>query len=197
METEKEKKQIQWDKLFSTFYWKIYLTESNEAEIFNGYSKVLNQAEAQDKDYLLTSKIVMIHKYGYLNPSRVKKIEFFFRSGDMINQRNDLLLLELMPDRYNIPQGPNQQWILKKFGVFLEQFFIAIRKGENPQTILKSRKKPVNNDDFLNIDRIEFRDLQHLYSYSVRLLNHNHPPGIVEQFIFKVKSKYNWLETTK
>lgn len=195
--TNQSKKAHNWDRLKSSFYWKINLDEkTNDVKDFTGYCKIVGQSEAQDKEYLLKSKICMLYKYGYLNPSKTLSIEIYERTTNIIDTKLDPKIIILYPTHFDIPQL-NHDLIYKKFGRFLTDFYDDIKNNRDVYLRLASRKKPTNKDEFLNINRIEFRSVQHLYQYAARLCDYGHANGAVEDFIFKVKSKYNWLEKQK
>jgi hypothetical protein len=193
--TSKNKKTIPYDKMQSTYYWKILLNQNNNdnhVEHLTGYSKKRGQDEAQDLVYLLQSKIIMFQQNNYLNKNRVDRIEIFKRETEIINKKTDPCLIILFDKTFTIPVSNHQEYVLKTFGKFLNDFYKCVIENRNTADLIRSKKKPVSKDDFLNPDRVPFRNIQHLYSYSVRLLDNGHATGQVNHFINQVKSKYNW-----
>lgn len=188
------KKSFRWDKAQSTYYWKIILNQNNpnnHVPDFTGYSKVYGQEEAQDKIYLLQSKIEMLRQKDYLNPHRSERVEIYQRVDEIINTKTDPKILVLFPTHYDLPLQ-NREYMLKNFGYYLNEFYKLFLQNQSTQGLIRSRKKPRSKDDFLNPDLKHFRNLQQLYSYSVRLLDNGHPVGAVNHFITQVKTKNNW-----
>ena len=193
MNTPTQKKQINWDKISASYYWVIYLNPNhkhNHVESLTGYSKVYDQREREDKTELLKSKILMLFQNDFLNPERVLKIDIFQRADELVNKKTDPLILTLYPDHYNINKL-NETLILNKYGQFLEEFYKRLRLKLSMEGLVMSKRKPTNKDEYLNPSK-EFKSLQQLYSYAANLLRYGHAPGAVEQFIFKVKTRYNW-----
>lgn len=196
MNTQKktDKAPVNWDKSESTYFWNIWLNQNNinnHVKYLSGYSKAFYQREKEDKDELLKLKCAMFLQNDFLNPNRIEKIEIFMKVDETINKKTDPLILILYPDRYELPEL-NRAFMLKKFGYFLEEFYKRKKAGLSLEGLIQRTKKTVNPDDYLNPDIKQFKSLQNLYSYSVRLLNYGHPPGAVESFINKVKTRNNW-----
>ena len=188
------KKSHRWDKAQSTYYWKIYFNlnnPNNHVADITGYCKVLGQDEAQDKIYLLQSKIEMLRQKDYLNHNRVTRIEVHQRVDEIINSKTDPVILILFPTHYDIPLQ-NREYVIKNFGSYLEQFYKLFLQNQSTQSLIRARKQPRSKDDFLNPDIKQFRNLQQLYSYSARLLDNGHPVGAVNHFITQVKTRNNW-----
>lgn len=193
MNTPQQKKQLNWDKISASYYWVIYLNPNhkhNHVETLTGYSKVYDQREREDKSELLKSKILMLFQNDFLNPERVNKIDIYQRADELVNKKTDPLILTLFPDHYNINKL-NEAIILNKYGQFLEEFYKRVRYKLSMEGLVMSKRKPTNKDEYLNPAK-EFKSLQQLYSYAANLLRYGHAPGAVEQFIFKVKARYNW-----
>jgi hypothetical protein len=191
---EPQKNGINWDKFYSTYYWKIYLDEnhpknSTSVEFLQGYSKVENQRESADSTHLLKTKIFNLYKNGYFE--RAKKIEIYQRLDEIINTKNDIKILILKPKEYQI--NPDYSDIIfKNFGLFLEDFYNRIIKAAPMDNIVTYKRKAVNNTDFLNVNTVKLNNLQQLYSYAARLSLNGHPSGEVTHFINKYKEKKQW-----
>lgn len=193
MNTPNQKNQLNWDKISASYYWVIYLNpehKHNHVEKLTGYSKVYDQREREDKQELLKSKILMLFQNDFLNPDRVLKIDIYQRADELVNKKTDPLILTLFPSHYVINKL-NEVYILNKYGAFLEEFYKRVRAKLSMEGLVMSKRKPVNKDEYLNPLK-DFKSLQHLYSYSANLLRYGHAPGQVEQFINKVKARYNW-----
>lgn len=188
------KAQINWDKLYSTYYWKIYLDKNNPKNSYNveflqGYSKVEHQREAQDLVYLLKSKIINLYKNGYFN--RIERIEIYQRLDNIINTKNDIKILILEPTQYDI--NPNYlDTVFKNYGLFLEDFYSRIKNSLPMDGLITPKRKPISDDDRLNVNIVKLKDLSALYSYAARLLIHGHPQGAVNSFIHKYKELKKW-----
>lgn len=189
-----QKNSINWDKFYSTYYWKIYMDQnnaknSNSVEFLQGYSKVENQRESADTTHLLKTKIFNLYKNGYFE--RSLKIEIFQRLDDIINTKNDIKILILKPNEYQI--NPDySDLIFKNFGLFLEDFYNRIKKAAPMENLVTYKRKPINNTDFLNVNTVKLANLQQLYSYAARLSLNGHAAGEVTHFINKYKELKQW-----
>lgn len=188
------KTPIQWDKLYSTYYWKIYLDKKNPKNSFNveflqGYSKVEHQRESQDTTHLLKSKILNLYKNDYFN--RIERIEIYQRLDAIINTKNDIKIMILEPNKYDL--NPNfLDKLFKNYGLFLEDFYNRIINGLPMDGIIREKRKAISEDDRLNINLVKLQNLSALYSYAARLLIHGHPQGAVNNFILKYKELKQW-----
>lgn len=192
MQTNYKQSRGTWDTMYSTYFWKIHLDKTdprNTAECLTGYSKMLNESEAQDKDYLLKRKIVNLFTNGYL--TKATRIEFFARVGTVVDKSKDPNILIVYPTHYDIPEL-NHSVIYKKFGVWLTDFFYRINNKKSMDDILPAIRKPKSKDDYMNIERHQFSTVAQLYTYSAKLLVHHHPQGEVDNFILKYKQKRGW-----
>jgi hypothetical protein len=186
-------KPFQWDTLTSTYYWYIELDPNhaqNSVPGLTGYSKVVNQNEAQDKDNLLKRKIVTLFNNSYL--LRAKKIEFYQRSGDYIDKKRDPKILILYRDNYDIPEL-NHDIIFKKFGAFLKEFYYRLENRKSMEGILPKQKNlSTNLDDLFNVDKYNFPSLAHLYAKASNFSRHGHAPGLIDDFVRKYRTLKNW-----
>lgn len=188
-----EKLRQKWDTEFSTYFWQIHMDYKhvfNTTPMLTGYSKVRDQSEAQDKDYLLRRKICMLFKNGYFE--RMKRVEFFFKTAEVMDKRKAEKILICFPKTYDIPEA-NHDIIFKKHGMWLKTFYELINSGQSIDDILpKVRREGVDKDQFLNVESHEFPSTGHLYAYAARLSAHGHPPGAVEHFIRQYKQRKGW-----
>lgn len=194
MSTTAKKIALKWDTTYATYYWKIFLDPKHSrnnpsVEHISGYSKVVLQSEALDIDNLLRRKIHNLLINGYF--PRMKRIEFWQRKNFCINKSEDPKILILYPTHYDIPED-NHDVIFKKHGVWLKEFYDAYLNNRSTEHLFIKGKKPMSNDEFLNIHRFNFNGLPQLYSHAARLLTHGHPEGAVNDFIRKYKELKQW-----
>lgn len=91
-----------WDKINSTYWWKINLKPTEARPYLKGFSKKYGQNEAKDKEYLLCRIAIMLDEHGY--PDRVtreKGIEIHKREGNRCRD-NDPIILQLFPDTFEL-----------------------------------------------------------------------------------------------
>lgn len=191
-----QKSRPQWDTLHSSYFWIIYLNpnyegaRTNTTDKLTGYSKRVGESENQDKDQLLKRKIINLFQNSYLD--RSLKIEFYARTGFAIDKSKDPLILTLYPTYYDIAEL-NHEAVLKRFGVFLKQFYDEKTKtAPDFKKLLPGARKMVSKDEFLNIDKYDFKTLSQLYGHATRLLTHGHPIGEVNHFINEYKARKQW-----
>lgn len=182
-----DKNTINWDRLNSTFYWKIYLDKTHSknspnVESLTGYTKGEKQRESQDAVHMLKSKIFNLNKNGYFD--RMERIEIY-------QNEENIKILVLRPDGYDI--NPNHlQAIFKNYGTFLEDFYNRRKNKLSMDGLITPKRKAISDDDRLNIDKVKLYSLSALYTYAGRLLIHGHPEGAVNNFILKYKEKQQW-----
>ena len=143
MQNNKETKYVPWDKIHSTYYWKINLKpeyQYNGVTQLTGYSKKCNQNEAMDKTQMLKTKILMFHKTSYLK--RINSIEIWRREGSYIDTKNDPKILILFPTSYNILED-NYEEIFKLFGLFLKDFYYRVNTGKSMEDLVPKQRKKV------------------------------------------------------
>lgn len=191
---EKQRNPFKWDILGSTYYWKIYLDKShpnnsNNVEFLKGYSKQEKQNEGQDKIHLLKSKILNLYKNGYFK--RIERIEIFQRLGEIINTKEDAKIIILYPKGHDI--NPRYMaHVMQNFNPFLLDFYNRIENNLSMDEIIKLKRKPISQDDYLNVKIQKIYSLQQLYSYGARLLVNGHPQGAVTKFINDYKELKKW-----
>lgn len=191
MQTPKQQNKP-WDRFYSTYYWTIHLdlnNPRNHAERLTGYSKKVNENEKADKDELLKTKILMLLQNGYLD--RSTKIDFYFKTDFAIDKSKDPCILILMPNAYNIPPT-NGEYMLKRFGVFLNEFYDRKKRGLAMTELIPKKKNATNLDDLFDVSKANFKTEAHLYGRAAQLLTYGHPPGQVNQYIDKVRTLKGW-----
>lgn len=193
---EPRHKRPDWDKLYASYFWKINLDPNNPnnwQEYLIGYSKRKNQNEAEDKDELLKTKIVNLYNNGYF--SKFLSWEIYMRTGAVIDKSRDPKILILYPRHYDIPPL-NHDAVYKKFGRWLDELYAAIKNNHDVRKLLKSNKKPISKDDYLNPQKVSGKipDIATLYRYSGRLSEWGHAPGAIEKFIADFKEMKGWNE---
>ena len=188
MKTTTSDKQIKWDFINSTFYWKIYLDHNNPANskdviALTGYTKQERQRESQDTVHMLKTKMYnLLYKQKYIE--RMERIEVY-------QIKENIKILILRPDGYDI--NPNHlDTIFKNYGLFLEDFYNRYKNGLSMDGLITPKRKAISEDDRLNVNIIKLKDLSALYSYAARLLIHGHPEGAVNNFIHKYKELKQW-----
>lgn len=182
-----------WDTLTSSYYWNINLNPlhpQNTTPLLVGYSKKVNQSEAQNKEQLLKRKILNLYNNGYFD--RCKSIELFMRVDAIINKKLDPCIIVLYPTHYDIKEL-NHNIIYKKFGSFLNEFYERIKLKKDLADLLpNTRKLYKSNDDLFKIELYNFANVGQLYTKAANFLRYGHPQGIVEDFINKYKTSKNW-----
>ncbi|BDD03731.1 hypothetical protein [Aureibacter tunicatorum] len=175
----------QWDKLNSTYCWKIYQVGNHR--VLSGYSKGKNISERVDKDTLLQAKIEMLYKKGYFIDKQVGKrsaldrIEFFYNKiGDLGEP-----FLTMYYDHYELsPSEIDNRNLIN----FLERF-TALRSGEDVQNLVKKSRK--STEDLLSLSKHRFLDENQLHKHCLYLLDSLHiPKGRIEDFYRKYRAKY-------
>jgi hypothetical protein len=183
----KQKQVITWDKINSSFYWKIYLDRSNpknspNVEFLQGYTKVEKQRESQDTCHMLKSKIFNLYKNGYFE--RIERIEIY-------QTQENIKIIILRTDGYDI--NPNHlDTVFKNYGLFLEDLYNRRKLNLSMDGLIKAKRQAISEDDRLNVNKVKIYSLSALYSYAGRLLIHGHPEGAVNNFILKYKESKQW-----
>lgn len=181
-----------WDKFYSSYYWNIYLDPDNPrnvTEMLTGYSKKVNENEAQDKDNLLKSKILNLYTNSYFNNSL--KIEFFAKTDFVIDKKKDPCILILYPNAYKIPPT-NGEYMVKRFGVFLEEFYQRKKKGLAMEGLIPRNGNRTSLDQLFDVTRYNFKTEAHLLSRCAQFLTYGHPSGQVTAFMNKYKQLKGW-----
>lgn len=186
----------QWDTQASTFFWLIHMNKkhpdnSPNVEKITGYSKYRNGFEAQDKDYLLKRKIGMLYTNRYFD--RMTSCEFYLNNSGILDKKHAPRILVCYPHHYNIPVEQHDE-MYKRFGVWLEEFYNCIRKGDSIEKIIPSVRtgKKMNRDHFIDPSNFSFANPGQLYTHAAKLHQYGHPSGAVEAFILKVKQTKGW-----
>lgn len=192
MQTNYKQRRGDWDKIYSSYYWKINLdpkVPTNRVPDITGYSKKIDEQEAQDKDYLLRKKIINLYTNGYF--TKATHIEFYQRTGIVINKNSDPKILVIYPTHYAIPDL-NFALINKKHGRFLTEFYDRLKTGKDLSDLLPAIRRVKSKDDFLDIHKQDLPTESHLYNYAARLSLHGHPSGAVTNFINSYKEMKRW-----
>lgn len=178
-----------WDSEGATYCWDIHLDKNhpaNSIEKLRGYSKARGQSEAQDKDYLLRRKIGMLFQNAYFQ--RMTRIDFFV----ILSFNRYEKILTLYPTYYNVAELAHEE-IYKKHGKWLDAIYQRIRSGGPIVDLLPKVKKAVTNkDQYLDIDRYDFKNVGQVYAHAANLHRYGHAPGAIENFIRGYKSKKGW-----
>lgn len=180
-----ERIATKWDKIFSTYYWIIYLDPAHpqnnpRIQYMRGYSKAEKQSEARDKDYLLKSKVINLAKHGYLD--KCTHIEMKRRTGNTINESIDKVIFTLYKKDFKIPPEHLDK---SSFIRWLEDLYQAHRKDKNFDGLLSKPKTDFSQDDLFKIEKYKFATLRQLIAQCDRFINFGHPKGMVEGFYTK------------
>jgi hypothetical protein len=183
MQTNQTARNLQADKLQSTFWWRMYFKDGARQDksgrpilFMDGYSKFDGYAEALNPNACFCSKVTMLYQNNYFQDCEY--IDFHKRSGMMCNKMTDPLWVTLYPDRYDIP--PEQfPYFPVEVRMFLNNFYQAITKGKLPkQHLIPAALK--NKDDMLS--RTGWSHWEQVHDYSDKLKAAGHEPGAVAAY---------------
>lgn len=169
MNQEKNKKAFagagKWDAEVSTYKHKIYLTNN---KIFTGYSKGQYQNEPADKTVCLERVITRLTRSGYLNPHRVKYIEFFFHK---VVTNEPEVILTLLPEGYIMGNNIHITTDYRLEG-FLKMFYKelnmngTVTKNIVHKPVLSTEEEKLNP----NRKRANIKCLADLHAYIIDLM---------------------------
>ena len=180
------KQEQPWDKLYSTYWWEIYLDGSHpqnspKGHKFTGYSKKQGHDEAKDKEQLLMRRVLALASHGYIE--RSEKIIFHYRpqSNEFINKATDPVLFTLRPTKVERdPRMLNKKY--DQINSFLDRLYKAIRTGERIDNILPKQKATFSKDDYFDVSKWFFKSREQLDNHCRKLSRHDHPFDAIMKF---------------
>jgi hypothetical protein len=176
-----------WDKTFSTYWWKIDLNPSyeiNKLPYMIGYSKVdgENEGEAFDKHRLMKTKIHMLFQKGYIK--RCTQIHIFKRKSSYIQSREDEEVVTLYPNDFKVLlEYPFDRHDLV---IWLKQIYNDVMQGKEVKHLLpKKINYTVNLDDKLKLSNYNINKSSDLQVICAKLKADGFTDGSVLSFYHK------------
>lgn len=163
-----------WDRIASTFWWKIYL---ENGKIFTGYSKGLNVREKANKNHLFITFVNRIWSKSYVQKSY--KMEIF--KNDPIFEEHELVCV-LTKDNFDL-----QPYFFgnKEIEEFLKKTYQGIKTGQMPDLTVKVPKgQPIKLDY-----TIQFKNDEDLRAYCIKKINDGFTKGEVQNYFYKMLEK--------
>jgi hypothetical protein len=185
MQATQQQKVGEWDKIYSTYWWKGTYLPGQKSEFFKGYSKKYGHNEAADKDYLLIAKVMMLNQHGYLDKCSV--IEFHERMGSYCRD-TDPVVITLYPDRPVIsPEGITKANIYKSLTALYEE-----RKGLGLNKFIHSKPNVINasTDEQVKLSVTKsYVSYDHLVGEMTRLKSIGVADGVIQDAYRKIMDK--------
>lgn len=170
------------DSINSTYKHEIFL---KNGKILTGYSKGLLQTEMADKTVLLEKVIIRLINNGYLDGSKVSRIDFYLKS--FLNN-NDNLILSLEPLSYVVT---DEKYILnERLNSFLKKLYMQLRTGKIITQDIIHKRNLIFEQDIFSLKSKRFNDIDTLTDFCIKKVKDGYEESQVKLFFYKYKSKF-------
>lgn len=188
-----ETNRLQADTSYSTYWWNIYLDETQKVPLMRGYSKFIGHEERQNKLDLLKVKIEMFRKHGYLN--KIKHIEIYRRAANIIQLDKDIHILTLYPTHFEFKDVLCPEY--RGCSRYISDLY-EIHKGNDVVKLqnLNFKRSDIKKDDMIDPQKRknEFRTLDQLINEVNRMQSSGYAPEQVKHFYNSIIEKNQHLK---